>query len=396
MISQGIKKDLRILYPEWITALLLASTPLALILIGAGIWDNPSELHRLQPFSIIALALGCIWLATAAFGKENTFGTFESMLSFPITRRQIWRKKCVAAATTIGSTIALFIGSVWLAKVTALSNFGFLKPNEYALALGYILLCAIGPAFLFTTYQCRFHEAFWITTLTPFGFIILVLMGTPESLNDYRGQIIAGILLAYGLVTLWLARSRMLHWEASSLANQNIVLKFPRFRSDSSKREKGTHSTISGTGRLVLKEIRIHQFSFIVTIVLAILYTITISTLRDEEARYGVIENLIINIRLVWLLIPIMIGAAAIAEERWLGVTPWHCTLPISRLRQWTIKLSVALGLGFILGSLVPWPIDHYFLAMMEENAIGSPIISERTHFLKLTSPKISALLWSN
>ena len=364
---------------------MLASTPIAFVLIGAGTWDNPSELHRLQPISILALALGCVWLATAAFGKENTFGTLESMLSLPITRRQIWRKKCVTTATTIGSTIALFMCSVWLAQILTQSNNGFLKPDEYALALIYILLCAIGPAFLFTTYQWRSHEAFWITTLTPFGFAIGVMMVTPASLGGYRSEIIAGILLVYGLVTLWFARSRMLHWEASSHANHNIVLKLPRFRADSSKRERGKHTAIRGTGRLILKEIRIHQFSFIVTIVLAILYIATISTLRGEETRHGVIENLLIDIRLFWLLIPAMIGATAIAEERGIGVTPWHSTLPISRLRQWTIKLSVALGLGFILGALLPWPIDHYLVTMMKENAVDLPVNSERTHFLMLT-----------
>jgi hypothetical protein len=177
----------------------------------------------------------------------------------------------------------------------------------------------------------------------------------------------------------------MLHWEASSLANHNIVLKLPRFRADSSKRKKGKHAAIKGTGRLILKEIRIHQFSFIVTIALAILYIATISTLRGEETRHGVIENLLIDIRLFWLLIPTMIGATAIAEERGLGVTPWHSTLPISRLRQWTIKLTVALGLGFILGALLPWPIDHYLVTMMKENAVDFPVNSERTHFLMLT-----------
>jgi ABC-type transport system involved in multi-copper enzyme maturation permease subunit len=382
MISQGSKKELRLLFPEWITALLLASTPLAFFLIGQGTSPNQGSLQGLQPITLLCLAIGCVWLATAILGKENNFGTLEPMLSLPITRQQLWREKCFAAFTTIGTTTVLYVACIELAYLWtppgAVDSFS----NDYRNGIGFILLCSVGPALLFTSYLCRSHEAFWMTLLAPFGILVVVVITTPESLEEYQENILTSVMIVYGLVTLWFARKRILSWEASSPANQNIVIRLPGLRGKSVAQPSQTYEGLKAGRSILLKELRTHQLTLVCTLLFAMIYGVAIITLRHENWYSVVTEELIVNIRLAWLLIPTMIGAAAIAEERHLGVTSWHSTLPVSRLQQWRTKILVALGLGFVLGAIVPWPLDYYLL-----NTIGSAQESGPT------DPELSLLL---
>ena len=385
MISQGSKKELRLLFPEWITALLLASTPLVLFLIGPATNPNQQGLQGLQPTTLLCLAIGCVWLATAIFGKENDFGTLEPMLSLPITRQQLWREKCFAAFATIGTTTVLYLFCIELTHQWAPPGLANSKPSDYHNGIGFILLCSVGPALLFTSYLCRFHEAFWMTLLTPFGIMVAVVIATPASLEEYQTNILTGVVIFYGLITLWFARKRMLSWEASSPANQNIVFKFPGLRDQSATRPSPTYTGFKASRSILLKELRTHQLGFICTLLFAMIYAVSIFILRSEDWYSVVTEELIVNIRLAWLLIPTMIGAAAIAEERHLGVTSWHSTLPVSRFQQWRTKLLVALTLGFVLGALIPWPLDNYLLSTMGNSQNASPFDPELAGMLKLT-----------
>jgi hypothetical protein len=59
---------------------------------------------------------------------------------------------------------------------------------------------------------------------------------------------------------------------------------------------------------------------------------------------------------MVWVL-PVLVGATAMARERQIGVVDWHFSLPKARFKQWCIKLGVAVfiavGCGALLGSVL-------------------------------------------
>jgi hypothetical protein len=46
--------------------------------------------------------------------------------------------------------------------------------------------------------------------------------------------------------------------------------------------------------------------------------------------------------------------AACVAEERELGTLEWQLTQPVSLVRQWWVKVAVTVGLGLILGVVLP------------------------------------------
>jgi hypothetical protein len=59
------------------------------------------------------------------------------------------------------------------------------------------------------------------------------------------------------------------------------------------------------------------------------------------------------------ILLPFLIGAMAVAEEKAWGVAHWHLTLPPSARKQWCVKaataLTLTLALGFGLPALMLW-----------------------------------------
>src|SRR5437868_2044010 len=55
---------------------------------------------------------------------------------------------------------------------------------------------------------------------------------------------------------------------------------------------------------------------------------------------------------ILWILLPLTIGASIVAGERTLGVLDWAFALPASRSRQWIVKAAVAVILSFLLGAM--------------------------------------------
>jgi hypothetical protein len=53
-------------------------------------------------------------------------------------------------------------------------------------------------------------------------------------------------------------------------------------------------------------------------------------------------------------LIAVLAGSLALGEERTSGTHSWHMTLPVSALRQWLIKLFMALFAGILCAALLP------------------------------------------
>ncbi|HTL57945.1 MAG TPA: hypothetical protein VL361_19810 [Candidatus Limnocylindrales bacterium] len=50
----------------------------------------------------------------------------------------------------------------------------------------------------------------------------------------------------------------------------------------------------------------------------------------------------------------LLAGCVSQGDEKALGLTAWHLTLPISTQIQWLVKLLVSAGTGFVLGLLLP------------------------------------------
>jgi hypothetical protein len=71
-----------------------------------------------------------------------------------------------------------------------------------------------------------------------------------------------------------------------------------------------------------------------------------------------------------FLLAPIFAGVLSLGEERSSGTQAWHMTLPISPLRQWLIKLVMAMVTGLASSVLLP-----LLVVIAVGFALGSPFM---------------------
>ena len=61
-----------------------------------------------------------------------------------------------------------------------------------------------------------------------------------------------------------------------------------------------------------------------------------------------------LSMEIPMLIIPLISGLTSVAEERMRGQFVFQRMLPVSTAKQWMIKLAVALGVGIIIGDLLP------------------------------------------
>lgn len=107
---------------------------------------------------------------------------------------------------------------------------------------------------------------------------------------------------------------------------------------------------------LVKKEIRLHEANlFIAIILLAVhLASFALHPVLDPNVKrvYEFVWSL-------WLLMPLLIGSAAVAEERQLGVLESQLSLAASLRAQLFAKFIVAFAFSIILGAVMPSIIER-------------------------------------
>jgi hypothetical protein len=80
----------------------------------------------------------------------------------------------------------------------------------------------------------------------------------------------------------------------------------------------------------------------------------------------------ILHVVPAWLLLfvyPLVLGATAVASERQMGLADWQSSLPISRARQWWVKVAVVMSLGAV-GLLLASCLNGLLYTVLESRQI--------------------------
>jgi len=101
-----IRKEIRLLRPAWIAALLLAAWP--------TFHFRPLLIHE-QGMALV-FWLGSLVLGLTPFGREFTAGTFSLLLAQPMPRQRIWRVKVSLLAAAFVSVFVVWWLS-WLLRL---------------------------------------------------------------------------------------------------------------------------------------------------------------------------------------------------------------------------------------------------------------------------------------
>lgn len=346
-----IKKEIRLLLPAWIAAILLAIVPVWF----ASIWSDASNLFM----SVIGqlLIIGFLFLGISTFGQEISSGLFAGLLSLPMERRRIW----VIKTTTLGIAFSLIL-LAWAVSVkarNACTNIPIpFLPNFEILLLSTIAIFSGG---LWTTLLLRQTVgAFWFTLLIPlsFSFVITTLLESFGVSESTANRVIAFLLIGYSIAGFLLARRLFFAAQDTQWTGGHITFQWSR------KVPTANLASISAGPRhwlsaLVLKEIQLHQANVLIAIIILSLNLLSLFVRRihpvfqNRDLQFGLEA-----IWILWLFMPLLIGCSAVAEERRLGILESQLCLPVSRRGQFFTKFSTALVLSLFFGGVMPLLIE--------------------------------------
>ena len=363
-----VKKEIRLLLPGWLAVLLLE-------VVLPWLWYDVNVPIGVMPFWYISIMpflffLGIILLALDSFGREFSLGTFQSLLSQPIERRQIWRTKIMVLLFAAALIFAAYFAScelrfyhglkipAWQANPTLIeSDFRNLMFGSYV-----ALLVALAGGLWTVLLLRQSAAAFWITILAPAWLLTAIMFFFPDRFSNIDRIVETVLYSAAGLYTVlgfWLAH-RLFH-QAQDVAWTGGVISFSTWRYfESGSRPSGAVRRRRPVTALFRKEFQLHSVSLICACALLALHigVFFLRILYVNSHRNSLASGVSDYFWALWLVMPLVIGCTAVAEERKLGVADGQFSLPVSRRLQFAIKFIPAMIFGTLLGGVMPMLVE--------------------------------------
>lgn len=349
-MNARVRKEIRQLAPTWAAALVLVSLPLHWIAPGAavhpGIAAGAADPIGAEFLKIAAFIVGLVFLSVSSFGREFTHSTFQLLMSQPVGRVRLWLEKA--------GVLAVAVASVWLVfLVTFFSGFGYATWTERMVFGGAFGIVAIGVAStgLWTTLVFR--------QVVPALCVAVVI---PAVLGPLAGDVAYGAYPEWALVAVFVIFAfyslcsyffaRWLFFRAQDLQPAILSAAWSGVGVRDADRAAGFRRR--GTAwTLLAKEVRLQEVNalagigtFFVIGVLAVWFAVA-----KKNAAFLSLEMVF---ALACLYMPILAGTVAIAEERKLGTLDFQLGLPVSRRRQFLLKLLAVYGAALALGVVLP------------------------------------------
>ncbi|MGH9388451.1 MAG: hypothetical protein ACRD1Z_02480, partial [Vicinamibacteria bacterium] len=150
-------------------------------------------------------------------------------------------------------------------------------------------------------------------------------------------------------------------------------------------------STLGPTARLFLKEIQLQGGNLLLVPAVLVAWGVVWVLTFTAEPVPDLIDKTLRGFPSIVLLFlfPLLIGSTAVAAERQMGLFEWHASLPVSRARQWGVKVLVVISLSLVGGVLGGFAghLDTFFLS----DTFFSPLRESQ----QLASPRlVSTYLW--
>jgi hypothetical protein len=362
-----VRKEIRLLLPTWIAGLALVVLPGMIVewLISHGL-GLPSQYIG---FLFLFFGLGALLLSLAAFGQELGAGTFSMMLAQPAERSCLWRAKVGTLGLAILSIWGAFIACTWVESGVGT---GSSVLRHYIAGSVIIPAMAVSGALWTTILFRQVVSAFWFTLLIPFVICLaLIPLGNRNyALFDWGAQILL-VLYALGGF-LW---ARHMFFRAQDVPWTGGTISLPTWLT----RVNQAHSTSAIQKRrpiraLIRKEILSQHATLLLGGIFLVLHVATIGIRKliynpaDEDK---ILYQILSSYPALWLVLPAIAGAVAVAEERRQGTLESQLCLPISRSWQWAIKLVITILAGITLGCLTPALLERAAVAV----GVRSPIM---------------------
>jgi ABC-type transport system involved in multi-copper enzyme maturation permease subunit len=355
-----VKKEIRLLLPVWVAVLVLE---VALPWIGT----EQGEGIMMAP---VFFFFGMILLAVDPFGREFSLGTFSSLMSQPMERRQIWRTKITVLLLGAAVIFAAYFVSCELRlhlmftdKRALVWHENQIKFFHYAMLASVAVLFVALAGGLWTTLLLRqISAAFWITFLAPAGMLVTATLCLPEKYADNEivvPTLLYSLAVIYAAGGFWLAH-RLFH-RAQDAAWAGGVISFSTWRYFSA----GKPASVSVRRRqplaaLLKKEFQLQSISLFCVGTLLVLHlgVLLMRATYVPSHKSSVTEGISDLFWALWLIVPLIIGGTAVAEERKLNLAESQFCLPVSRRTQFVVKFLPVMIFGTLLGGVMPMLLE--------------------------------------
>ena len=351
-----LRKEIRLLLPSFVAALVL-SFSIWLVPLDNGSNSNWRPVLFIFPFLLCPAML--VMMAVASFGREISSGTFANLLEQPISRPRIWATKTALLAGAIGIVAC----SSWLCSffyAPSNSTDGETQGLSFRVPLLAFAVFASGPWTVLLFRQMA--AAFWVTLIVP-GALAMAVAGLTTNRPERTEPMMLVVLSIYILAGVQLSRWLFLRAQDVSWTGGNIVM--PEVRGLRGWfAERMSHRCRRPRAALFAKEFQLHQSLLVIAGVLALAHLAFI-VMRPAAGGFhtsstmGSLDFVANAFWVLWpVMMPLLIGCAAVAEERKLGTLEAQLCLPVRRRTQFAIKFTVALVLVILLGVLVPFFLE--------------------------------------
>jgi len=357
-----VKKEIRLLLPGFLAVLLLE-------VVQPWFWSVADDAFGFAP---VIFFFGMIILAVDSFGREFSLGTFQSLMSQPVGRRQIWQIKITVLFFAAALIFAGYFASfellfhhalripIWTFNPTIIeSDF-----RDAMSGSGAVMVVALAGGLWTTLLLRQIAAAFWIAFLVPAGLLLLIAFVMFKFFDSASDVVVFSVLYGaaglYAVSAFWLAH-RLFH-RAQDVAWTGGAISFSKWRYF----EGGSESSVSVRRRkpiaaLAKKEFQLQSISLFCAAALLVLH-IALIVMRKvhgnfrEDSLAGVASDFFWPL---WLIMPLVIGSTAVAEERKLGTAEGQFCLPVSRRVQFALKFFPAIFFGMLLGAFMPLLLEQ-------------------------------------
>jgi hypothetical protein len=311
---------------------------------AAFVWREADRL--LLPGPLLALSayvVGSLAIGAQSVGQEYTFRTLPMLLSQPADRRRMYLLKFAVSAVmllTLATLAAATFARVWRPESAQFSV--VVLPVLCGLFLAPLLTMICRSTLAGMIFGGTAMALTWFATLgiAWFGFGI-----DPEAAeNLILRRWTLGMVVVCPVVGLHGWR-RFRELEATDIASPALHL--PRWLTGA--QGPRPHHPLRA---LAVKEIHLQQMAFVITGLHIIGWGIFVLLQRyvPSMASFPVGAVLL----MYSIILAIVIGALASAEERQHGTLDWQLLQPSPASQQWIVKVAVSVGLALLFGVGLP------------------------------------------
>ena len=342
-----VKKEIRLLLPSVAVCWALGLTNFFFRFNSAG------SLANAWVFMLAFVLCGAmtVMLAISSFGSEISSGTFSNLLAQPISRQKLWDTKILVLAASL-LAVGIFWSACGIARLALLGR--DLDLLDLVTTVGTFGLVVFSGGLWTVLLVRQVAAAFWFTVLVP-GVMLVILAGLLAGNSDaFNEGVIATVLGAYSLAGFFFARWLFLRAQDAQWTGGAISL--PEVHGLARlKLFAGAHRTWRPHTAMFVKELHLHQAQFVIAGALMLLHLGVIATRNlGHFPRNSSLEFILECFWGLWLVMPVLVGCTAVAEERKLGTLESQLCLPARRRTQFEIKLFVALSLSILFGTIMP------------------------------------------